>query len=101
MQTVYLAINSCPFHMSWNGSIRFGSQATVEWAFMEIGHKVQSKKAPFANIATLLFERANGKALTLYDPCLSIPTKEKKVRAHLYQSLPVKKTRAGRSLRIL
>ena len=77
--------------MSWNGSIRFGSQATVERAIGEIGHKVQSKKAPFANIATLLFERANGKALTLYYPCLSIPTKEKKIRAHLYQSLSVKK----------
>ena len=80
-----------PTHIAWNGSIRFGSQATVEWAIGEIGHKVRSKKAPFANIATLLFERANNKALTLYYPFLRISQKEKKTKANLYQSLPVKK----------
>jgi hypothetical protein len=35
-----------PHHIAWNGSIRFGSQATVEHAIGEIGHKVRSKKAP-------------------------------------------------------
>jgi hypothetical protein len=45
-----------PSHIAWNGSIRFGSQATYERAIGEIGHKVRSKKAPFANIATLLFQ---------------------------------------------
>ena len=29
-----------PTHIAWNGSIRFGSQATVERAIGEIGHKV-------------------------------------------------------------
>jgi hypothetical protein len=52
-------------HISWNGSIRFGSQATIEREIGEIGHKVRSKKAPFANIATMLFERGNIKVLTL------------------------------------
>ena len=47
-----------PMHIAWNGSIRFGSQATVECAIGEIGHKVRSKKAPFANISTMLYERA-------------------------------------------
>ncbi|KAH9017510.1 hypothetical protein EDB84DRAFT_1276532 [Lactarius hengduanensis] len=80
-----------PFHISWNGSIRFGSQATVERAIGEIGHKVRSKKAPFANIATLLYERANTKVLTLQYPFLSISPKEKRKTEHLFQSLPIKK----------
>ena len=80
-----------PVHIAWNGSIRFGSQATVEWAIGEIGHKVRSKKAPFANIATMLFERASIKVLSLRYPFLNVPPKEKKRRGHLYQSLPIKK----------
>jgi hypothetical protein len=67
------------------------SQATVERAIGEIGHKVRSKKAPFANIATMLFERANNKVLTLHYPLISVPAKEKRKREHLYQSLPIKK----------
>jgi hypothetical protein len=80
-----------PTHIAWNGSIRFGSQATVERAIGEIGHKVRSKKAPFANIATMLYERANNKVLTLHYPSISIPSKQKRKREHLYQSLSIKK----------
>jgi hypothetical protein len=80
-----------PVHIAWNGSIRFGSQATVERAIGEIGHKVRSKKAPFANIATMLFERANSKVLRLHYPALTISTGEKKKREHLYQALPIKR----------
>ena len=69
-----------PVHIAWNGSIRFGSQATCERAIGEIGHKVRSKKAPFANIATMLFERANNKVLTLHYPSLIICPKEKRRR---------------------
>jgi hypothetical protein len=54
-----------PMHIAWNGSIRFGSQATVEHAIGEIGHKVTSKKAPFANISTMLYERASVRVLSL------------------------------------
>src|SRR6202012_4957522 len=79
-----------PTHIAWNGSIRFGSQATVERAIGEIGHKVRSKKAPFGNIATLLFERANNKALILHYPFLG-NHQVKKTKPHLYQSLPIKK----------
>ncbi|KDQ52873.1 hypothetical protein JAAARDRAFT_106522, partial [Jaapia argillacea MUCL 33604] len=43
-------------HIFWNGSIRLGSQATVERAIGEIGHKIRSKKAPFQNMANLLYE---------------------------------------------
>jgi hypothetical protein len=80
-----------PLHIAWNGSIRFGSQATVERAIGEIGHKVRSKKAPFANIATMLYERACIRVLTLRFPFLKISPKEKTRRGHLYQSLPIKK----------
>ena len=80
-----------PTHISWNGSIRFGSQATVERAIGEIGHKVRSKKAPFANIATMLFERGNSKVLTLRYPSLTMCPKEGKKKEHLYQSLPIRK----------
>jgi hypothetical protein len=80
-----------PHHIAWNGSIRFGSQATVERAIGEIGHKVRSKKAPFANIATMLYERASIKVLSLQFPFLNISPKEKRKRGHLHQSLPIKK----------
>jgi hypothetical protein len=80
-----------PSHIAWNGSIRFGSQATVEWAIGEIGHKVRSKRAPFAKISTMLFERANNKVLTLQYPFLTPLPKEKRKRQHLYQSLSIKK----------
>jgi hypothetical protein len=80
-----------PIHITWNGSIRFGSQATCERAIGEIGHKVRSKKAPFANIATMLCERANNKVLTLKYPCLMAPHKNKRKEKPLYQSLPIRK----------
>ena len=79
-----------PIHIEWNGSIRFGSQATVERAIGEIGHKVRSKKAPFANIATILFERANNKVLALLYPSLDISSQIKREREHLYQPIKIK-----------
>jgi Transposase family tnp2 len=80
-----------PTHIAWNGSIRFGSQATVERAIGEIGHKVRSKKAPFANIATMLVERATNKVLTLRCPFLIIPPKKKRTIGPLYQPFTIKK----------
>jgi hypothetical protein len=88
-----------PIHIAWNGSIRFGSQATCERAIGEIGHKVRSKKAPFANIATMLCERAINKVLTLKYPCLMAPHKNKRREKPLYQSLPIRKVER-QSLRI-
>ena len=46
-----------PLHIQWNGSIRVGSQATVERSIGEMGHKIRSKKAPFANLANLIYEQ--------------------------------------------
>lgn len=59
-----------PIHIEWNGSIRLGSQSTVERAIGEVGHKIRSKKAPFANLANILFERQLARILLLYYPSL-------------------------------
>ncbi|KIL54155.1 hypothetical protein M378DRAFT_93047 [Amanita muscaria Koide BX008] len=59
-----------PMHIRWYGSIRLGSQATVERAIGEAGHKVHSKKAPFANMANIFFEKELIKAVQLYYPYL-------------------------------
>jgi hypothetical protein len=59
-----------PMHIEWNGSIRIGSQATVERAIGEVGHKIRSKKAPFANLANIILERELVKLLLLYYPSL-------------------------------
>jgi len=75
--------------LEWINQIWLSS--TVERAIGEIGHKVRSKKAPFANIATILFHRANRKVLTLLYPSLDIPLKEKRKSEHLFQSLPIQK----------
>ena len=62
-----------PRHIEWNGSIRLGSQATVERAIGEVGHKIRSKKAPFANLANITYERELVKCLLLYYPLLEPP----------------------------
>jgi hypothetical protein len=61
-----------PQHIEWNGSIRIGSQATVERAIGEVGHKIRSKKAPFANLANIIYEREMVKILCLYYPSLDL-----------------------------
>ncbi|KAI0257826.1 hypothetical protein BC834DRAFT_809060, partial [Gloeopeniophorella convolvens] len=45
-----------PIHITFNGSIRFGSQVTVERAIREVGHRIKSQKAPFTNAATIMNE---------------------------------------------
>ena len=46
-------------------------------------HKIRFKKAPFANMATILLERAITKLLTLKYPVLSLAEKEKRYRVPL------------------
>ena len=66
-----------PQHIEWNGSIRIGSQATVERAIGEVGNKIRSKKAPFANLANILYERELIKILLLRYPSLDFsPTSQ-------------------------
>lgn len=57
-----------PVHIEWYGSIRLGSQATVERMIEELSHKLHSKKAPFANMANLIYERQMLQLLSLYYP---------------------------------
>ena len=66
-----------PNHIRWNGSIRLGSQATVERSIGEMGRKIRSKKAPFANLTNLIYEKELIKILCLYYPELDINHKPK------------------------
>jgi hypothetical protein len=61
-----------PMHIKWNGSIRVGSQATVERSIGEVGHKIRSKKSPFANLANIITEKELLRILKLYYPSLLI-----------------------------
>ena len=61
-----------PIHIKWNGSIRIGSQATVERGIGEMGHKIRSKKSPFANLANIITEKELVRILKLYYPLLSV-----------------------------
>jgi len=60
-----------PHHIQWNGSIRVGSQATVERSIGEMGHKIRSKKAPFANLTNLIYQKELVKILLLHYPSLN------------------------------
>ncbi|KZP09685.1 hypothetical protein FIBSPDRAFT_914023 [Athelia psychrophila] len=62
-----------PQHILWNGSVRLGSQATVERAIGEAGRKIRSKKAPFTNLANNIHEREMVKLLALQIPSLDSP----------------------------
>ncbi|KAF9531569.1 hypothetical protein CPB83DRAFT_915758 [Crepidotus variabilis] len=57
-----------PIHIQWNGSIRLGSQATVERAIGEEAHKIRSKKSPFSNLANIIYRRELFRILLLYYP---------------------------------
>ncbi len=59
-----------PSHIEWYGSIKLGSQATVERTIGELGHQICSKKAPFANLASLIYECQLMQLLCLYYPNL-------------------------------
>ncbi|KAF8995356.1 hypothetical protein BDQ17DRAFT_1218084, partial [Cyathus striatus] len=59
-------------HIKWNGSIRISSQATVERSIGEVGHKIRSNKAPFANLANIITEKELLRVLKLYYPTLVV-----------------------------
>ena len=61
-----------PMHIRWYGSISIGSQATVERTIGEAGHKIHSKKSPFANMANIFYEKELIKGLLLYYPQLQV-----------------------------
>lgn len=59
-----------PTHIQWNGSIRLGSQATVERSIGEMGHRIRSKKSPFSALTNVIIRREKTKLLLLYHPSL-------------------------------
>ncbi len=61
-----------PFHITYNGSIRFGSQATCEQAIGDIGHGIRSKKSPFKNIVSYKTDKQSVRILHHFYPTLSL-----------------------------
>ncbi len=61
-----------PVHIEWNGSIRTGSQATVERTIGEMGQKIKSRRLPFANLTNLIIHREMIRLLGLYYPDLQL-----------------------------
>ena len=78
-----------PFHISYNGSIRFGSQATCERAIGDLGHGIRSKKSPFENIVTYKTDRQSLKLLHLIYPTISPASKAKVPRTSLFKPCPI------------
>jgi hypothetical protein len=60
-----------PMHIRWFGSIRMGSQATVERSIGEVGHKIHSKKEPFTNLTNIIIEQECIRIAQSYYPHLS------------------------------
>ncbi|PPQ79449.1 hypothetical protein CVT24_010069 [Panaeolus cyanescens] len=60
-----------PLHIRWYGSIRIGSQATVERSIGEIGRKINSRKEPFANLTNIIVEQEVIRMLQEYYPHLA------------------------------
>jgi hypothetical protein len=78
-----------PFHISYNGSIRFGSQATCERAIGDISHGIKSKKSPFKNIVTYQTDKQTLRLLHLIYPTISPAAKAKVLRTSLFKEFPI------------
>jgi hypothetical protein len=82
-------------HITWNGSICIGSQATVERENGEFGHQDYSKKAPFAHLANIIYEKQLVHTLLLSYPSLAPPasplSKASKNLASLHQEIRMTK----------
>jgi hypothetical protein len=77
-----------PHHISYNGSIRFGSQATCEWAIGDIGQGIRSKKSPFKNIASYKTDKQSARILHLFYPALSV-SDAKSQRSSLFKAIAI------------
>src|SRR6202012_3558122 len=78
-----------PHHISYNGSIRFGSQATCERAIGDIGHGIRSKKSPFKNIASYKTDKQSARLLHLSYPTISSAPEAKTPRTSLFSKVPI------------
>ena len=78
-----------PHHISYNGSIRFGSQATCEWAIGDIGHGIRSKKSPFKNIVSYKTDKQSARILHLFYPTLFSASEAKLQRTYPFKETPI------------
>ena len=79
-----------PHHISYNGSIRFGSQATCERAIGDIGHGIRSKKSPFKNIVSYKEDKQSVRLLHLVYPTVSsAPKAENESMSPLFTKVPI------------
>src|SRR6201996_7776660 len=79
-----------PFHITFNGSIRFGSQATCERAIGDIGHGIRSKKSPFKNIVSYKEDKQSVRLLHLVYPTVSsAPKAENESMSPLFTKVPI------------
>src|SRR6202012_2732032 len=78
-----------PYHISYNGSIRFGSQATCERAIGDIGHGIRSKKSPFQNIVSYKEDKQTVRLLHLIYPTISSAPEAKTPRTSLFSKVPI------------
>lgn len=62
-----------PIHIKWHGSIRNCSQACCERSLGEVERKIQSRKAPFENLANIITEKELLRILHLYFPSIATP----------------------------
>ena len=80
-----------PFHISYNGSIRFGSQATCERAIGDIGHGIKSRKSPFVNIVSYKVDKQSVRLLHHLYPMLSSVSEAKVSKTSLFKPMPITK----------
>jgi len=78
-----------PHHISYFGSIRFGSQATCERTIGEIGHGIRSKKSPFKNIVSYKTDKQTLKMLNLQYPMLFTKPELKPQKTSLFREFPI------------
>jgi hypothetical protein len=84
-----------PRHVMWYGSVRVGSQATCERTLGEMSHKIHSKKAPFANLANIIYEGELVKLLLLYYPSLNLVNDKPLHGTRFIQKINVRKSERG------
>jgi hypothetical protein len=77
-----------PYHISYNGSVRFGSQATCEQAIGDVGHGIRSKKSPFKNIASYKTDKQTARILHPFYPILSV-SDAKPQRTSLFKAVAI------------
>ena len=74
-----------PHHIFYNGSVRFGSQATFKRAIEDIGHDIRSKKSPFKNIVSYKAYKLSARLLHLSHPALSLASARVVQRTALFK----------------